>query len=67
MIKVGIVSSINESARTVRVVYPDLDNTVTAPLPVIGNQNMPAVGDDVLVAYPDVSISDGYCLGVIPL
>lgn len=66
MIKTGTVSAADESARTVRVTFSDLDNTVSAPLTVIGLQEMPVVGDDVLIAYPDNSTSDGYCIGVIP-
>lgn len=72
MIRTGIVSTVNAAARAVRVTYPDKDDLVSGELPVIGPAmigivpvELPAVGESVLVAYPNNS-TDGYCLGVIP-
>ena len=45
--RVGKVSSIDYAAGLVRVVYPDKDNSVTAPLPMLCTEyNMPKVGED---------------------
>lgn len=72
MIRTGIVSTVNKTARTVRVTYPDKDDLVSGELLVIGPSmigltpvELPEVGQPVLVGYPDNS-TDGYCLGVIP-
>ena len=44
--RVGKVSSIDYAAGLVRVAYPDKDNSVTAPLPMLCTEyNMPQVGD----------------------
>lgn len=51
--RVGKVSSIDYAAGLVRVVYPDKDNSVTAPLPMLCTEyNMPKVGDPVMVLPP---------------
>lgn len=50
--RVGKVSSIDYAAGLVRVVYPDKDNSVTAPLPMLCTEyNMPKVGDPVMVLH----------------
>ena len=50
--RVGKVSSIDYAAGLVRVVYPDKDNSVTAPLPMLCTEyNMPQVGDPVMVLH----------------
>ncbi|MEK3770110.1 hypothetical protein MKY14_16280 [Paenibacillus sp. FSL R5-0887] len=66
MIRIGTVSTVNMTARTVRVTYPDKDNLVSGELLVIGpiTIEMPIPGETVLVGYPDNS-TDGYCIGVI--
>ncbi|MRN51996.1 hypothetical protein [Paenibacillus monticola] len=70
--RTGIVSTVNETARTVRVTYPDNDDLVSGELPVIGPTmigleavDLPSVGEWVLVGCPNNG-SDGFCLGVIP-
>ncbi|WP_052087643.1 hypothetical protein [Paenibacillus wynnii] len=72
MLRTGIVSTVNESTRSVRVTFPDKDDLVSGELPVIGPTmiglnivELPEVGETVLVVYPDNS-SDGFCIGVIP-
>ncbi|QWU15671.1 hypothetical protein SAMN04487895_12717 [Paenibacillus sophorae] len=67
MIRTGIVSTIDLTARTVRVTFPDRDDLVSGDLPVIGPETseLPAAGDSVLVAYIDNGYQ-GFCLGLIP-
>jgi len=67
MLRIGIISTVDQLKRTVRVTYPDKDNLVSGELPVIGptTLNLPIVGDCVLVGYPSNG-SNGFCLGVIP-
>jgi phage baseplate assembly protein gpV len=48
----------------VRVVYPDKDNSVTAPLPMLCTEyNMPKVGDPVMVLHLSNGTEAGLVLG----
>lgn len=62
--RAGKVSSIDYAAGTVRVVYPDKDNSVTSPLPMLCSEyNMPQVGDLVLVLHLPNGTEAGLVLG----
>lgn len=62
--RVGKVSSIDYAAGLVRVVYPDKDNSVTAPLPMLCTEyNMPKVGDPVMVLHLSNGTEAGLVLG----
>lgn len=62
--RMGKVSSIDYAAGLVRVVYPDKDNSVTAPLPMLCTEyNMPQVGDPVLVLHLSNGAEAGLVLG----
>lgn len=66
VIRIGKVSSVNASAGTVRVTYPDRDDSVTAELPVFSftdEYKMPKVGSQVLVVHLSNGTSAGVCLG----
>ena len=66
VIRIGKVSSVNASAGTVRVTYPDRDDSVTAELPVFSftdEYKMPSVGSQVLVVHLSNGTSAGICLG----
>lgn len=66
---IGQVSTADPGSGSVRVTFPDRDNMVSAPLPVItpggwGRANVfPEPGDTVLCAFLDNSRSAGFCLG----
>ena len=63
-IRVGKVSSIDHAAGTVRVVYHDRDDNVTADLPLLSDEyHMPAVGDLVLVLHLSNGAEAGVVLG----
>lgn len=62
--RVGKVSSIDYAAGLVRVAYPDKDNSVTAPLPMLCTEyNMPQVGDPVMVLHLSNGTEAGLVLG----
>lgn len=64
LIRVGCVSKINYTAGTIEVTYPDRDDAVTDPFPVLSfndEYKMPDIGDDVLVLH----LSNGSALGVV--
>lgn len=62
--RVGKVSAVDYAAGTVRVVYPDRDNSVTRPLPLLsGEYNMPQVGSLVLVLHLSNGTEAGVVLG----
>lgn len=65
-IRIGRISSINVAAGLVRVTYPDLDNSVTAEIPLFnanGEYKMPKVGSNCLVVHLSNGQSAGICLG----
>ncbi len=63
-IRVGKVSKINYEKGMVRVTYPDLDDSVTAELPVFSftdEYKMPKTGQEVLVLH----LSNGQAAGIL--
>ena len=63
LIRVGCVSKINEEG-TIEVTYPDRDDAVTDPFPVLSfndEYKMPEIGQDVLVLH----LSNGSALGIV--
>ncbi len=63
-IRVGKVSKINYEKGMIRVTYPDLDDSVTAELPVFSftdEYKMPRVGQEVLVLH----LSNGQAAGIL--
>lgn len=66
MIRVGIVSTVNQEKKAVRVVHPDLSDRVSLPLPVLNHvwdHAEPAVGEYVLCCYLDNDQRQGFCIG----
>ncbi|MDL2280316.1 phage baseplate assembly protein V [Selenomonadales bacterium OttesenSCG-928-I06] len=73
LIREGIVSSTDPSTCTVRVTFPDKDDLVSAPLPVLtrGSKNnkdywMPDVGESVVCIFLPNNTNgnnDGFCIG----
>lgn len=64
LIRIGRVSSINEAGGTIRVTYPDRDDSVTAELPVFSftdEYKMPPIGAEVLVLH----LSNGAAAGIM--
>lgn len=68
MVRVGTVSSVNESARTARVFFPDVEImsgelkiTKFPPL----TPWLPVPGDTVLCLYDFTFNGDGYILGAL--
>lgn len=65
-IRIGRVSSVNYGAGTVRVTYPDMDDSVTSEFPLLNVQDkykMPKVGSNVLVVHLSNGQAAGICLG----
>lgn len=68
LVRVGVVSSIDEDAAAVRVYFEDID-MVSDWLPVIqrgGTNWIPSVNDMVLCLYLPMFNADGFVLGAIP-
>lgn len=66
LIRIGSVSSINYEAGTIRVTYPDLDDSVTDDFPVLhfgGKYKMPDIGEDVLVLHLSNGTEVGFVAG----
>lgn len=64
LIRIGIVSSINEKNGTVRVVFDDKDNMVSDELPMLSCEyNMPKVKEQVLCLFLANGLQVGFCLG----
>ena len=64
LIRIGKVSSRNEANGTIRVTYPDMDDSVTAEIPVFAftdEYKMPPIGAEVLVLH----LSNGSEAGVM--
>ena len=67
MVRVGVVSAKN--GKTVRCIFPDMDNMTSDWLFVLQSSEdsfVPDINDRVLVLYPFGWNTDGYVLGVIP-
>lgn len=67
-IRIGRVSSINYEAGMARVVYRDRDNSVTAEVPILTNNDeyrMPEVDQSVVVAHMSNGSSRGVLLGTV--
>ena len=66
LIRIGKISSVNAAEGMARVTYPDMDDSVTAELPVFcftGEYRMPEVGAEVLVVHLSNGSSAGVVLG----
>ncbi|MEC0171173.1 phage baseplate assembly protein V [Paenibacillus graminis] len=69
MIKIGTVSTADPASGSVRVVFADRDDMVSAPLPVITAGGwgrgvaVPAPGETALCVFLDNGQSAGFCLG----
>ena len=63
VIRIGRVSSVE--GLKIRVTYPDRDDAVTEPLPLLGNgvYRVPDVGDLVAVVHFSNGTTAGICLG----
>lgn len=62
--RVGKISSINYPAGTVRVTYPDKDDSVTQEIPLLAFEyNMPQVGDQIMVLHLSNGTEAGLVLG----
>lgn len=67
LIRVGKISSINTASGTVRVTYPDRDDSVTAEIPMFsmyGEFKQLKVGADVLVLHLSNGAAAGICMGL---
>lgn len=64
LIRIGIVSSINEKNGTVRVVFDDKNDLVSDELPLLSFQyDMPKIKEQVLCVFLPNGIQQGFCLG----
>ena len=64
IVQQGKVSSIDYDTGSVRVVFTDRQNSVSAPLPMFNSEyKMPDVGDVVICLFLSNNPSRGYCLG----
>lgn len=60
----GKVSSIDYNTGSVRVVFTDRTDSVSAPLPMFNSEyKMPTVGDTVACLFLSNNPARGYCLG----
>lgn len=63
IIRVGEVSSINETNGTVRVKFDDRDNLISAELPLLNAEyNIPDIGSQVLCLFLPNGLQEGFCL-----
>ncbi|MDR7318921.1 phage baseplate assembly protein V [Brevibacillus nitrificans] len=72
LIRVGVVSAVNEQEGTVRVVFEDRDDMVSGDLPVIHahtlrmkDYRIPDIKEQVVCIFQGNGIQEGYCLGAI--
>ncbi len=67
IIRIGKVSSVDKIKITARVIFNDLNNLVSAPLPILGTPNkwLPEIGTFVVCVYLPNGESDGFIIGVI--
>ncbi len=66
-VRIGEVSSVDNTKYTARVIFHDKDGMVSAPLKIMGFPSpwLPKVGQYVLCLYLINGESDGFILGVI--
>lgn len=65
IVRIGTVTAVNSSEKTVRVLFPE-EEIVSDWLTVVqrGEKWLPSVNDPVLCLYNDGTDGDGYVLGV---
>lgn len=64
LIRIGIVSSVNEINGTVRVIFDDKDDMVSSELPLLNYEyNIPEIKEQVLCLFLPNGLSQGFCLG----
>ncbi|MEF3312608.1 hypothetical protein PV433_27330 [Paenibacillus sp. GYB004] len=66
LIRIGKVSTVNAANGTVRVVFPDKDDSVSGELPVLrlgGTLAMPSVGDNAVCLFLGNGLRAGFFLG----
>ncbi len=64
LIRIGNVSAVHEADGTVEVTFPDKNDIVTDPLPMLAFEYyMPSVGDKVLCIFLGNGFEAGICLG----
>lgn len=64
MLRIGIVKTVNSTAKTVTVLWPDT-NITSGPLYVLKSAWPPSVNDSVAVDFIPVQDGDGIVLGVV--
>jgi phage baseplate assembly protein V len=72
MTKIGIVTESDPTTMKIRAQIPDLDGMVTYWMPVLTPKagkdkvyNLPDIGEEVLLAFLDNGVEQGFCLGSI--
>ncbi len=72
MTKIGIVTESDPTTMKIRAQIPDLDGMVTYWLPVLTPKSgqdkiyhLPDIGEEVLIAFLDNGVEQGFCLGSI--
>lgn len=64
LIRIGIVSSVNEKNGSVRVIFNDKDDMVSDELPLLSFEyNIPKVKEQVLCLFLPNGLQQGFCLG----
>lgn len=64
LIRIGTVESVNYKEGTVRLVFEELDDSLSFDLPVISTEyNMPSVGDQVVAIFLSKDSMDGFVIG----
>ena len=63
LIRVGLVNSRNTDNGTVKVLFPDKDNTVSNDLPLLSIIGMPNIGERVVCIFLGNGLEEGFCLG----
>lgn len=71
-VSIGVVSSVDNDIGMVRVTFPDKDDMVSPPLPLLTvgtgwalRNPMPEPGDNVLCVFRGTQLADGICLGTL--
>ncbi|WP_313891117.1 hypothetical protein [Psychrobacillus sp.] len=63
-IRVGIVDGLNVQKGTIRVTFPDLDDTVLDDIALLSfEQSFPSVGESVVCIFLSNGTEEGYCIG----
>lgn len=64
LIRIGIVSSVNEENGTIRALFDDKSNMVSDDLPILSFEyNLPKIGAQVLCLFLPNGLQQGFCLG----